>query len=169
MLKWRKQEPIALLEEKIAERRQATLSLEGESSIIQRELEENQKRRGRYKEMIQVLTGTTSVIRRIPPEIIAAIIILMLSGVRVALENRAYASVCSISTLWRQTATSTPSLWRSLSLDLDRVPAWHHRTDAGPRLRDSLDGWFSRAGEGAYITLDVYSNRHQHPRRTRGL
>ncbi|KAH6908890.1 hypothetical protein BKA70DRAFT_254516 [Coprinopsis sp. MPI-PUGE-AT-0042] len=129
------------------------------SRKLQEELGEQKKRRDTCQDTIQRLASTKSGIRRLPPEIIASIITILLRNVYPTLECPTYRSIRAVSKLWRRTAMSTPSLWRTLLVDLDRITTRRNRKEAKLFLNEQLDLWFSRAREGAGITLGLHGCR----------
>ncbi|KAH6908949.1 hypothetical protein BKA70DRAFT_1279175 [Coprinopsis sp. MPI-PUGE-AT-0042] len=87
--------------------------------------------------------ATKSAVRCTPPEIIARIIASAISdpkGVVGKAERRIFQHLRSVCRLWRQTAFSTPYLWRSVEV-------------AGDDLPSSVTSWCLRGGEGAPLTL----------------
>ncbi|KAH6908938.1 hypothetical protein BKA70DRAFT_1479693 [Coprinopsis sp. MPI-PUGE-AT-0042] len=64
--------------------------------------------------------GTVSALRRTPPEIVARIMAFAISGLEGSVgssERSEFKNLRAVSRLWRQTALSTPYLWRSVALD----------------------------------------------------
>ncbi|KAH6873541.1 hypothetical protein BKA70DRAFT_1352829 [Coprinopsis sp. MPI-PUGE-AT-0042] len=87
--------------------------------------------------------ATKSAVRRTPHEIIARIIASAISdpkGVVGKAERRIFQHLRAVCRLWRETALSTPYLWRSVEVDGDDLPS-------------SVTSWCSRGGEGAPLTL----------------
>jgi F-box-like len=124
-----------------------------------------------HQSTIRTLTGTTSVLRRVPPEIIASIISFLVESAdstwwRNSGSQRLH-TASSVSRLWRHTALSTPSLWRLLVVELASV--YHKRThqQAWDDLTRTFHTWFSRGGEGAGMDLrldgqDMYFKARGH-------
>jgi hypothetical protein len=92
-----------------------------------------------------------SPIRRVPAEIIAAIIFWAIGGPGCFLDRKERAEFLrhrKVSKLWRQTAFSTPTLWRSLSIDAEG------KQQADLVLYRAYT-WFSRAGYGTEVHLAI--------------
>ncbi|KAH6908951.1 hypothetical protein BKA70DRAFT_255147 [Coprinopsis sp. MPI-PUGE-AT-0042] len=87
---------------------------------------------------------TLSALRRTPPEIIARIIAFAISDPKRFVGKagrRTFQSVSTVCRLWRETAFSTPYLWRSVEVVEEDFPF------------RSLVSWCSRGGDGAPIRL----------------
>ncbi|KAH6873544.1 hypothetical protein BKA70DRAFT_1413291 [Coprinopsis sp. MPI-PUGE-AT-0042] len=99
-------------------------------------------------------TATVSALRRIPPEVIANIIAFAISGYDGfvgAEERQFFQKLRAVCRLWRQTALSTPYLWRCVGLGVcDFPPRRGHKEDP---LTQPLTSWFSRGGYSAPVNL----------------
>ncbi|KAH6873538.1 hypothetical protein BKA70DRAFT_1450281 [Coprinopsis sp. MPI-PUGE-AT-0042] len=90
--------------------------------------------------------------RRVPPEVLASIIHFAIAGRCGYVSDKGCAiflDIRSVCRLWRTTAFSTPSLWRAIERDLT---ARHWRK---PSIWNCLASWFSHAGEGAPLQVNV--------------
>ncbi|KAH6908956.1 hypothetical protein BKA70DRAFT_1279184, partial [Coprinopsis sp. MPI-PUGE-AT-0042] len=106
-------------------------------------------------------TATLSAIRRIPPEIVARIISLAVTGIggyAGKKERQQFRNLRAVSRLWRQTAFSTPHLWRSIQLFGNDFPPTFSRCQ-NPQEHEayakSLTSWFQRGGAGARLRLNM--------------
>ncbi|KAH6908878.1 hypothetical protein BKA70DRAFT_1562361 [Coprinopsis sp. MPI-PUGE-AT-0042] len=122
-------------------------------STLQEELGRQKQAKIQHATMIQTLVSTVSVVRRLPPEILALIITFSVMDVPSRSQHLRLMRLCDVSQLWRNTALSTPSLWRYLPIDLER---FEPRKDAKALLNSTLDSWLSRAGDGGLIALEFY-------------
>ncbi|KAH6908902.1 hypothetical protein BKA70DRAFT_1426781 [Coprinopsis sp. MPI-PUGE-AT-0042] len=116
---------------------------------LERTLDELEKKKVQY-------ASTLSPIRRIPPEVVATIIhdgTMNASGCFGEEERLNFSRIRSTCGLWRQTAYSTPALWRGLAVDLDRLLDNHSAEETFAIVRRRLSSWFSHAGKGAPIKL----------------
>jgi F-box-like len=97
-------------------------------------------------------SATVSPFRRVPPEVIAKIMAFRINsdyGNFVQAGGRkVFQNLRAVSRSWRQTALSTPSLWRRVGISGDDFP--YHKWDD---LTRSLTSWFSRGGASAPLSL----------------
>ncbi|KAH6896296.1 hypothetical protein BKA70DRAFT_757879 [Coprinopsis sp. MPI-PUGE-AT-0042] len=96
--------------------------------------------------------------RRLPPEVIAQILFFSLELDILPLDRPGrlqFTDLRCVSSLWRTTAFTTPSLWRSLSVD---VQEWDGNENGEEKLTELLTSWFSRAGEDGGLHLAVGSS-----------
>ncbi|KAH6873510.1 hypothetical protein BKA70DRAFT_1170648, partial [Coprinopsis sp. MPI-PUGE-AT-0042] len=103
--------------------------------------------------------ATVSAIRRIPPEVVASIIHFAIKGRDGSLHQKErlfFAQIRSVCRLWRATSFSTPSLWRSVGLDIGEICYSNPQPNMKTYLSHHLTSWFLRAGDGEPITLIVY-------------
>ncbi|KAH6873528.1 hypothetical protein BKA70DRAFT_1577780, partial [Coprinopsis sp. MPI-PUGE-AT-0042] len=111
-------------------------------------------RRSRY-------TATSYAIRCIPPEILAKIMAFAISGnggFAGKVERQYFRDLRSISWLWRQTAFSTPYLWRSLEIVANDFPPYLRRSTSHPTdstFAQSVTSWFRRGGDNAPLSLNM--------------
>ncbi|KAH6908922.1 hypothetical protein BKA70DRAFT_1479667 [Coprinopsis sp. MPI-PUGE-AT-0042] len=113
----------------------------------------------------RALLSTVSAFRRLPAEIIAAI---MTQAVRCDPNFSPPSAERFAFQRWRRTAFSTPSLWRRLDVDL-RGFFRGNLDETKTNFTRALNSWFSRAGEGASLMLlvnDFGSNRSPHQKAT---
>ncbi|KAH6873530.1 hypothetical protein BKA70DRAFT_1352820 [Coprinopsis sp. MPI-PUGE-AT-0042] len=107
------------------------------------------------------LYGTTlSPFRRMPPEIIAKIIEFATSGVYCgfteAPERHHFRNLRAVCRLWRQTALSTPYLWRAVGIAHYEFPAPSARvidSSSWDAFAQSFISWFSRGGASAPVKI----------------
>ncbi|KAH6908908.1 hypothetical protein BKA70DRAFT_1479607 [Coprinopsis sp. MPI-PUGE-AT-0042] len=142
---------ISETERQILERQQRIRALEEEIENFRRVKVLQTETRDGYIGTIQTLASTVSIVRRLPPEIITSIILLSILGD--AHSERHLINICSVSRLWRSTAISTPSLWRSPVVELDNFSRGRSHNEARMLFTSHLDAWFSRGGEGAAIRV----------------
>ncbi|KAH6908952.1 hypothetical protein BKA70DRAFT_1479732 [Coprinopsis sp. MPI-PUGE-AT-0042] len=135
--------------ESIDSRRSMIQALEREIASLERRLFASQDalqiQKTRYR-------STMGPMRRVPPEVLASIIHFAIAGRcgYVSDKGRAiFLDIRSVCRLWRTTAFSTPSLWRAIERDLT---ARHWRK---PSIWNCLASWFSHAGEGAPLQVNV--------------
>ncbi|KAH6873531.1 hypothetical protein BKA70DRAFT_1352821, partial [Coprinopsis sp. MPI-PUGE-AT-0042] len=150
-----------VIEEAVLDQRARILAMESE---IER-LEAVRRRLLSTSESISATkasyTATLSAICRIPPEIVARIISLAVTGIggyAGKKERQQFRNLRAVSRLWRQTAFSTPHLWRSIQLfGNDFPPTLSQRQN--PQEHDayaqSLTSWFRRGGAGARLRLNM--------------
>ncbi|KAH6907959.1 hypothetical protein BKA70DRAFT_1427794 [Coprinopsis sp. MPI-PUGE-AT-0042] len=86
-------------------------------------------------------TSPQTVIRHIPAEILATIIHWAIGGP-------------GLSKLWRDTAFSSPQLWRYLSVEV-KWPQDDNLWPAILKLGGLISRWFKRGGHGANVHLDL--------------
>ncbi|KAH6908889.1 hypothetical protein BKA70DRAFT_1279064 [Coprinopsis sp. MPI-PUGE-AT-0042] len=127
--------------------------LEKEIEDLQLELQRQREERDGHNSAIRALASTASVVRRLPPEIIASILAFSAVAGRRGIGERYILNACAVSKLWRCTALSTPTLWRALHIHLDRFANGKSHDQAKLLLGSTLDLWFSRSGEGAGVEL----------------
>lgn len=159
---------VSKLEAKILDRKRRIQLLEEEIEGPQSEILQEHKVKNENQTTIQTLRSTTSFIRCIPPEIVASIIEWLVILPHPECQHDAIRSACSVSKLWRDTALSAPSLWRSLYINLDTVAVGRSGEQAGMLLVSALDNWFSRGGEGARFDLTI-ACEDMKPKRRRQL
>jgi F-box-like len=127
-------------------------SLEGVETGLERGNEVLQEQKARFGCIF-------APIRRIPPEIMAHIFSFAIVNRHrlVGLNGRAsFLCIRSVCRLWRATSFSTPSLWRAVGLDA----AAH--TQRGPSTWNHLVSWFSHAGTGAPLRLNILVSSPSH-------
>ncbi|KAH6908919.1 hypothetical protein BKA70DRAFT_1479658 [Coprinopsis sp. MPI-PUGE-AT-0042] len=146
------------LEAQIQGRKREVQVLEKEVETLQMELQQQRDRRNGHDTTIQILASATSVVRKLPPEIVAEIIKFSVATDWMDFCGQHLRELCTVSQLWRRTAMSTPSLWRSLSVDLKTLSTGRTREQARLLLARALNTWFARSGEGAEIDLTVYGD-----------
>jgi F-box-like len=139
---------IVNLEEKLAQR-------EGELEELRIQLAQQIEAKDRHVASCRVLESTTSVIRRLPPEIIAMIFTSIPNESWTGTSARDLCRACAVSMFWRRTALSTPTLWRRFKIMLCNFSDATVTSPEEARLlfSNTLDMWFSRAGEGADVDL----------------
>ncbi|KAH6896291.1 hypothetical protein BKA70DRAFT_1529476 [Coprinopsis sp. MPI-PUGE-AT-0042] len=118
---------------------------------------------GRKKDAV---TSFRSGSRRLPPEIIAHVLFFSLGLDILPLDRPGrlrFAELRCVSSLWRTTAFTTPSLWRSLAVDVRRWDGGLHLavSSSNPRSRDeacvtfnTIASFIDEAGFG-FSTLDI--------------
>ncbi|KAH6908871.1 hypothetical protein BKA70DRAFT_1400388 [Coprinopsis sp. MPI-PUGE-AT-0042] len=148
------------MERKIQALRQKIQALEQEVEGLQVELEGEMTTKRNHESWIRALTSTVSIVRRLPPEIVATIMKIAVGDIDLG-HNREQRllDLSAISKLWRSTALSTPSLWRSLRVELHRFSARRNRKQARLYLTRAVNQWLSRGGEGAEINMTVVGGR----------
>ncbi|KAH6908920.1 hypothetical protein BKA70DRAFT_1279111 [Coprinopsis sp. MPI-PUGE-AT-0042] len=102
--------------------------------------------------------STVAPLRRVPPEVVAKIIqcaVLDHLGFAGKEERLAFIQIRSTCRLWRRTAFSTPSLWRGIDLQLDKLLDKHSADHTMDMVQKWLLPWFTRAGEGAALKLGL--------------
>jgi F-box-like len=121
-------------------------ALEEQEKILKLNLEQVQgklyKERAEYSE----LSRTTSAVRRVPPEVVTMILRFALTNL-IPLDRsgrREFARLRSVCSLWRQTAFSTPDLWKGLAFS-PSDPIDFGVVD-GAALALDIGSWLSRAG-----------------------
>jgi hypothetical protein len=105
--------------------------------------------------------GTLSPLRRTPPEIIATIMDLAIRPVGGYIgpqHRRIFQDLRSVCCLWRETAFSTPYLWRYIDLSPADFPFKQHEIPdphQEEKFTQRLLSWFSRGGLGARLMFDL--------------
>ncbi|KAH6908868.1 hypothetical protein BKA70DRAFT_1279035, partial [Coprinopsis sp. MPI-PUGE-AT-0042] len=139
----------------------------GKIQLLEKEIEELRAEQGRQQErknmdsaMISILASTVSVVRRLPPEIIASVVTISTWSDEGEVCQGWLVKLCKVSHLWRDTAISTPTLWRALCVNLDRLLTSPSPEQGKPSLSSALDMWLSRGGSGAGIELTFDGGRH---------
>ncbi|KAH6906268.1 hypothetical protein BKA70DRAFT_1047983, partial [Coprinopsis sp. MPI-PUGE-AT-0042] len=80
---------------------------------------------GRVAEPAGPVQNHLAPIRRVPPEIIASIISFVIEPRNLCVgyeERHSFIKVRLVCQLWRTTSFSTPSLWRTVELDMTELP-----------------------------------------------
>lgn len=124
-------------------------SLEAVRRRLSKAKNDAQVRRSRY-------TIIYAPIRRIPPEIVARILMWATSRYNIdcsPLSSRGlayFSGLRRVCRLWRSTVFSTPGLWRNLALHLDVLagPGYPPIFVSHTKIQSVLTSWFSRAGDG---------------------
>jgi F-box-like len=148
------------IEAKMLEQEGKVGGVEKDVEALQAQLQQAKEVKDEHQTVVRALTGTTSIIRRIPPEIIASVIAhSMESGLWWwdSARGQRLCTASSVSRFWRRTALSTPSLWRRLVVDVAKISRRRKDQDALEILTRTLDTWFSRGGEGAGMDLSLYA------------
>ncbi|KAH6908866.1 hypothetical protein BKA70DRAFT_1279031 [Coprinopsis sp. MPI-PUGE-AT-0042] len=138
---------------KIWECQRRMLKLEEEMEGFREEMGRHKEKKDELDSIRRRLTNTTSPIRRIPPEIIASIIAFSAWDSFGTLQKGWLMNLCAVSTLWRGTGLSTPSLWRSLVVELDHFSNSRSPEEARVTFANALNLWVSRCGDGAGVDL----------------
>ncbi|KAH6908882.1 hypothetical protein BKA70DRAFT_1279055 [Coprinopsis sp. MPI-PUGE-AT-0042] len=148
---------IVKMQEKILERQDKIEALEKEIVDVQAEVEEETMMKNDHFDTIRTLASTISVVRRLPPEVIASFMAITAPHTNLGHTKNDVATFSSVSRLWRATAISTPGLWRSLSVDLNH-DRFLNRSDeeTGRIFTNTMNLWFSRGGKGLGIDLNLY-------------
>ncbi|KAH6908909.1 hypothetical protein BKA70DRAFT_1479611 [Coprinopsis sp. MPI-PUGE-AT-0042] len=141
------------IEERIADRQRKIQELEKEIKDVQVELRRQMEAKDGHTTALRLLSSTVSVVRRLPPEIVASIISFSVVEGWTGFSKRYLCNACAVSKLWRSTALSTPSLWRFLHVSLYRFSNGRSLDEARFLFSSSLNLWFSRGGEGAEVSL----------------
>ncbi|KAH6908865.1 hypothetical protein BKA70DRAFT_1479535 [Coprinopsis sp. MPI-PUGE-AT-0042] len=144
---------IGEVKEGISNRLRRIKDLEMEVKDLQMELKQQTEARDGYNSAILRLVSTTSVVRQLPPEIIASVIGFSVGEGVIGFNERYLLDACGVSKLWRNTALSTPTLWKTLTVELDRFSNRRSHEQAKNIFKSTLDLWFSRGGEGAGVDL----------------
>ncbi|KAH6908910.1 hypothetical protein BKA70DRAFT_1279087 [Coprinopsis sp. MPI-PUGE-AT-0042] len=144
---------IGEIEEGIAGCQHKMREMEKQIEDLQMQLRRQMEARDELNASMQVLASTTSVVRRLPPEIVASIISFSVLEGWADFNERYLCNACAVSRLWRNTALSTPSLWRFLEISLYRFSKGRSIYEARLHFSNTLDLWFSRGGEGAEVSL----------------
>ncbi|KAH6908911.1 hypothetical protein BKA70DRAFT_254638 [Coprinopsis sp. MPI-PUGE-AT-0042] len=139
--------------EQIMDRQRKIRALEEEIETLRTELLHQKDVKDKHNATIRALAGTTSIVRRLPPEIVASIISFSVVEGWAGFSEQYLCNASAVSKLWRSTTLSTPSLWRFLSVSLDRFSNGRSRDQAWCLFSSTLDLWFSRGGEGAKVSL----------------
>ncbi|KAH6908869.1 hypothetical protein BKA70DRAFT_1279036, partial [Coprinopsis sp. MPI-PUGE-AT-0042] len=84
-----------------------------EADELQEDLDDEMMTRKGHEATIRTLAGTVSVVRRLPPEIVASILKMATCDLDREYRGECLINLSAVSKLWRNTALSTPSLWRS--------------------------------------------------------
>jgi F-box-like len=96
--------------------------------------------------------SSIAAVRRIPPEVVAKFIKYAIEdpdGVVRGGGRLVFSQLRAVCRLWRQTALTTPSLWRSVGVDMSD-------TNTKASIWTNLTSWFLRAGEAAPLILEAH-------------
>ncbi|KAH6908954.1 hypothetical protein BKA70DRAFT_1426835 [Coprinopsis sp. MPI-PUGE-AT-0042] len=100
-----------------------------------------------------------SAIRRVPPGVVGNIILFAIEGKHSCTRGKEhlwFLQLRSVCQLWQTTSFSTPLLWRDVEIDLRAVVGYDNfGGTAKAWMWRCLAPWFSRAGEGAPLQLEV--------------
>ncbi|KAH6896297.1 hypothetical protein BKA70DRAFT_1316840 [Coprinopsis sp. MPI-PUGE-AT-0042] len=124
--------------------RQSISSLENKDHLLNPYLELYERR--------ELVASFRSSVRRLPAELIARIMYLSLQLHQRELGDEGrqlFRTLRSVSSLWRSTALTTPTLWRSLEVDLSST-TW---------AAAAVTSWFSRGGVGGPCRLSVVNSQ----------
>ncbi|KAH6908872.1 hypothetical protein BKA70DRAFT_1562356 [Coprinopsis sp. MPI-PUGE-AT-0042] len=152
---------VAACDVHIGETEEKIKALKKELAGLQVELEAEMTTKNNCEHSIRALTSTVSVLRRLPPEIVATIIKVAVYDLDLS-HNREkrLLDLSTVSKLWRNTALSTPSLWRSLRADLRRFSSMRNRKQSRLYFTSTVNQWLSRGGEDAEIDMAVVGSRN---------
>ncbi|KAH6906745.1 hypothetical protein BKA70DRAFT_1428854 [Coprinopsis sp. MPI-PUGE-AT-0042] len=129
---------------------------------LKRQLKILEKERFGLKEEKVLITSLRSAIRRLPAELIALIMYFTLELNKGPLGNisrRDFKALRSVSSLWRETAFTTPYLWKSLAIDLSQDFSFDHTgTPTAPRAIERINSWFANAGAGCQVSISIYDS-----------
>ncbi|KAH6908875.1 hypothetical protein BKA70DRAFT_1562358 [Coprinopsis sp. MPI-PUGE-AT-0042] len=139
-------------EDRISECQRKIQALNENISSFQAEVECQVETKTRHGDMIRTLNGTVSVVRRLPPETIAAIFTWSPQGFRI-LQKEPIIHLSAVSKQWRNTALTTPCLWRKIYVDVGHFAKGRSPEQARSLFSNTLNLWLSRGGKGA--KLDV--------------
>ncbi|KAH6908867.1 hypothetical protein BKA70DRAFT_1279033, partial [Coprinopsis sp. MPI-PUGE-AT-0042] len=124
---------------KIWECQRKIFDLEEEMIRLREELGGHREMKKQIDRIRRKLTNTTSTIRRTPPEIIALFFTFSLWDEYGSFHAEWLLKLCSVSRLWRDTALSTPSLWRTLHIGFDRFSKRRSPVEASDLFTSALD------------------------------
>jgi hypothetical protein len=139
---------------------QTIQSYDDEIALLKQEIETIKKKRLHAEKVQRDHAAILCVVRLLSLEIIAMILRFALLSPLDRRGRQDFQSFRSVSRLWRQTAFSTPSLWRGLAIDVSFFDAGNQHSQA--RLLDLLRLWFSRAGSKdapVSLSLETRSDR----------
>ncbi|KAH6908918.1 hypothetical protein BKA70DRAFT_1279110 [Coprinopsis sp. MPI-PUGE-AT-0042] len=126
-------------------------SYDDEIAQLHKEIEKIRLKRGKAERVQRDHAAIISTVRLLSPEVIAIILGLAVPKPSDERARKDFQSFRSVSRLWRQTAYSTPGLWRDLGIDLGYL----NSSDAKAKITQTLGLWFSRAGRDAPLSLSL--------------
>ncbi|KAH6908884.1 hypothetical protein BKA70DRAFT_1279057 [Coprinopsis sp. MPI-PUGE-AT-0042] len=144
---------IGEIEEGIASRERQIREIGQEIEDLRIDLRHQREAKDEHITAIRTLESTGSVVRRVPPEIVASIIRHSIFKGRESFNERHLRNASAVSKLWRATALSTPSFWRFRSIRLGHLSNGRTRDQARLLLNNTLNLWYSRSGDDAGIEL----------------
>ncbi|KAH6896312.1 hypothetical protein BKA70DRAFT_1529526 [Coprinopsis sp. MPI-PUGE-AT-0042] len=109
------------------------------------------------KEERVIVTSLCSAVRRLPAGLIALIMYFTLGLHKWPLGRMArcdFKALRCVSSLWRETAFTTPYLWKSLAIDLSQDFSLDHTSTP----IKTINSWFAHAGEGCHVSLRIYDS-----------
>ncbi|TFK21507.1 hypothetical protein FA15DRAFT_716902 [Coprinopsis marcescibilis] len=134
------------------------LEINNSISHLERSLDDLKTNRRLMEQARTSLSLTTSPIRRLPSEVIAAIIeAAIYPKIRLAdkVDRVQFSVLRCVCRRWTQAAFQTHELWRGLSVNLVAEGIGRY----GAPIGNLISSWFKRAGHEAPLRLRLYSGR----------